>query len=317
MTFSKMLSLAASIAVFAAGEAANFDSEVASALDAEPGCEAVHLLQARSAKDSQDGVLQVLSDQAAAIRLLTETNADLVAGDDGDDNEEPLPFQNDSQDALLQVLSDQDPCSSGLLGSMASTPAAKGCINQCQQSCPALSSALTAYFAKGGDGEAAVRESICQNGGSISCLVEPAHIGLCMPLITMAQGLGFSLPTTPEAFTASCKPAVLLQARSAKENSLSTPCTSGMLGSVASTPAAKACIDQCQGSCPALNDALTAYFTKGGEAPAKKSICQNEGSISCFTEPAHIAKCMPMISMAKGMGFSLPTSPAAFKSSCR
>ncbi|CAE8615688.1 unnamed protein product [Polarella glacialis] len=181
MNFSKMQCLAVSIVIFAAAQAFADTDSVALAFQADENCtggqEAMHLLQARSAKSaSADQVASQEEHISQALKALSYASTE----------------------------NDQDPCSSGLLGALqSSSPAAKACLAKCQLSCPSLNDAITTYLTKGG--EAAAKASICKNMASLTCLVEAEQIATCMPMLTQAASFGVKIPTSVDDFKSVCK----------------------------------------------------------------------------------------------------------------
>lgn len=125
-----------------------------------------------------------------------------------------------------------------------------------------------------------------------------------------------------DVFTEDERDALLLEslrALSDKNSSTSVDaCTTGMVGMlIQKVDGAAACVAPCHSSCPALNAAIVAYMTKGGQPAAKRSMCSSKYSLSCLVTPRHVGPCLPLAKKADGFGMHLPRSVREFNSMCR
>jgi len=77
------------------------------------------------------------------------------------------------------------------------------------------------------------------------------------------------------------------------------------------------CIDACPGSCRALEQAITAYITKGGQAAAKREVCANSWAFKCYVEDGHKQFCQSLIDRAAHLGWHLPGSPWELDQECQ
>jgi len=93
------------------------------------------------------------------------------------------------------------------------------------------------------------------------------------------------------------------------------PCHSGMVGKMRNF--APECIDHCQAMCNPMQDAVKAYFRRGGAQAVKGVVCAHQGEFSCALSEANLEKCRPIMSKARQFGFTLPDSLSALHSQCR
>jgi len=91
-------------------------------------------------------------------------------------------------------------------------------------------------------------------------------------------------------------------------------CQSGNVGLVYNM--AKPCFDQCQESCPAVDDAITAYLTGGGKDGALAAVCEQSKAFECFLEEDHIGNCSVFFAQASSFGFTLPTNMDELNTTC-
>lgn len=223
-------------------------------------------------------------------------------------------------------------CTSGNVGRLREL--APKCLDNCQGSCHAVDLALTAYLRGGQHG---ATQSVCSNQGAFECFVQSWHINDCRPLINKAASFGFHLPQTSSELHNQCHRR--LEADDADEEHLElaavteevvatteaididsselvatqNACTTGNVGRLRAY--APSCIDNCQGSCSAVDRALTAYL-HSGQNGAKHSVCSDRGAFECFVQSNHIGACNPLINKAASFGFHLPRNSHELHEQC-
>jgi len=207
------------------------------------------------------------------------------------------------------------------------------CIDACPGSCRALEQAITAYITKGG--QAAAKREVCANSWAFKCYVEDGHKQFCQSLIDRAAHLGWHLPGSPWELDQECQSLAAEEAPAEAAATAAERGTPTAVGEDAATQAlvessagdyachsgfrvnAPQCIDACPGSCRALEQAITAYITKGGQAAAKREVCANSWAFKCYVEDGHKQFCQSLIDRAAHLGWHLPGSPWELDQECQ
>jgi len=224
----------------------------------------------------------------------------------------------------LSSVAGSDACQAGYMSMVYSL--APGCIDQCRSSCSAVGDAITAYMT---GGHAGALRSVCSHQDDIACFVRPEHVGKCQVFFQQAQAFGVALPSSEAELTSQCNgrllaetPAQELQGapltavvslQATAEASSADACTQGSVKLVHDM--ASECVGQCPQSCPALGEAIDAYFGQG-LVSAKAAVCRNKNEFACFLQPAHLNTCRGFFATAAGFGIELPSSEAELEGQC-
>jgi len=207
------------------------------------------------------------------------------------------------------------------------------CFKPCQRSCAAVGKVIKAFL---GGGEDEARKNVCKHQSAFECFVQDDHLPACEKLLAQASKMGFYVPRSVDELHSSCatlqseprlkaQVSLLDTGRSIAiddENDKSFDvhvterpglCMTGRVLMLYSM--APQCFGPCRRECPAVRQAVEAYF-EGGLNAVVDSICKHQAALDCFMRPRQLKPCKSLLQRAKGMGYDVPLSMEDLQEQC-